>query len=139
MYKGQDFSSTTPPQLRFEDVRNAPFLDGDSSAYFCSIVRFSLQVGNLLPVFIPKMDTTANDPVNTSMYKISFAYRKINATYPPTTTRFTTTSSVMYKATVPCTIGSLPVSYSHTTLLTSFPLNDPNGVYTLIHSVATDM
>ena len=29
-----------PPYQRFEEIRNTPFLDGDSSAYFCSIMRF---------------------------------------------------------------------------------------------------
>ena len=28
------------PHLRFEEIRNTPFLDGDSAEYFCSIVRF---------------------------------------------------------------------------------------------------
>ena len=28
------------PSLRFEEIRNTPFLEGDSSEYFCSIVRF---------------------------------------------------------------------------------------------------
>ena len=43
------------PSLRFEEIRNTPFLDGDSSEYFCSIVRFTIQTGNTLPVFIPKI------------------------------------------------------------------------------------
>ena len=50
-----DFSSITPPPLKFEENRNAPFLDGSSADYFCSIVRFSIQTGNSLPVFIPKL------------------------------------------------------------------------------------
>ena len=32
----------SPPYLRFEEIRNTPFLDGDSSEYFCSIVRFTI-------------------------------------------------------------------------------------------------
>ena len=43
------------PSLRFEEIKNTPFLDGDSSEYFCSIVRFTIQTGNSLPVFIPKI------------------------------------------------------------------------------------
>mgnify|MGYP007128963429 CR=1 FL=1 len=39
--------------LRFEEIRNTPFLDGDSSDYFCSIVRFTVQTTNSLPLFIP--------------------------------------------------------------------------------------
>ena len=43
------------PSLRFEEIRNTPSLDGDSSEYFCSIVRFTIQTGNSLPVFMPKI------------------------------------------------------------------------------------
>ena len=52
-----DFSSNTPPPLKFEENRNAPFLDGSSADYFCSIVIFSIQTGSSLPVFIPKINT----------------------------------------------------------------------------------
>ena len=45
----------SPPYLRFEEIRNMPFLDGDSSEYFCGIVRFTIQTGNTLPVFIPSV------------------------------------------------------------------------------------
>ena len=33
----------SPPYLRCEEVRNTPFLDGDNSEYFCSIVGFTSQ------------------------------------------------------------------------------------------------
>ena len=69
-----DFTSPTPPLLRFEEIRDAPFLDGDSADYFCSVIRFSLQTGNSLPVFVPKADKTATDPINTTIYKITFVY-----------------------------------------------------------------
>ena len=36
------------PYLRFEETRNTPFLEGDNSEYFCSIVRFTIQTGNTL-------------------------------------------------------------------------------------------
>ena len=49
-----DYTSTKHPHLRFEETRNTPFLDGDSSDYFCSILRFSIQTGNSLPVFHSK-------------------------------------------------------------------------------------
>ncbi len=52
-----DFQTATAPQLRFEEVRNTPFLEGDSSDYFCSVVRFSIQTGNTLPVLIPRIQT----------------------------------------------------------------------------------
>ena len=29
-----------PPYLRFEEIRNMPYLDGDNSEYFCSIMPF---------------------------------------------------------------------------------------------------
>ena len=45
----------SPPYLRFEEIRNTPFLDGDSSEYFCSIMRFTIQTGNTLPVFLPRV------------------------------------------------------------------------------------
>ena len=43
----------SPPYLRFNEIRNTPFLDGDSSEYCCSIVRFTIQTSNTLRVFIP--------------------------------------------------------------------------------------
>ena len=52
-------SGAKPHPLVFEEIRNTPFLDGDCSNYFCSIVRFSIQTGTSLPVFIPRMDTVA--------------------------------------------------------------------------------
>ena len=54
-----------PPQLRFEETRNAPYLPGDSSDYFCSILRFSIQTGNSLPIFIPRIQTGQPDPDKT--------------------------------------------------------------------------
>ena len=38
-----DYTTGSAPQLRFEEVRNAPFLEGDASEYACSVVRFSVQ------------------------------------------------------------------------------------------------
>ena len=32
-----------PPYLRFEEIKNTPFLDGDSSEYFCSIMLLSFR------------------------------------------------------------------------------------------------
>ena len=51
-----------PPYLRFEKITNTPFLDGDSSEYCCSIVRFTIQTGNTLPVFIPRVVLGQGDP-----------------------------------------------------------------------------
>ena len=68
-----DYNSTSKPQLRFEETRNTPFLPGDSADYFCSIVRFNVQTGNTLPVFIPRIQTGQNDPCKT-IYTVSFEY-----------------------------------------------------------------
>ena len=78
-----DYAGNPPPRLRFEESRNSPILDGDTSEYFCSIIRFSIQTANSLPVFIPQIDKTAAD-INTTIYKISFAYTKTGATYTST-------------------------------------------------------
>ncbi|MFM7989940.1 MAG: hypothetical protein ACKPKO_62565 [Candidatus Fonsibacter sp.] len=59
-----------PPYLRFEVIRNTPFLDGDSSEYFCSIVRFTIQTGNTLPVFIPSVVIGQDNP-NMTIYTVS--------------------------------------------------------------------
>ena len=58
------------PALRFEETRNTPFLDGDSSEYFCSIIRFSIQTGNSLPIFIPRIQTGQPD-IDLTVYKIT--------------------------------------------------------------------
>jgi hypothetical protein len=71
-----NYSGDSPPHLRFEETRNAPFLDGDSSEYLCSIIRFSIQTANSLPVFIPLIDNTAA-AINTTRYKITFVYEKM--------------------------------------------------------------
>ena len=62
-------SNTNAPQLRFEENRNTPFLDGDCSEYFCSIVRFSIQTGNSLPIFIPRVITGQGD-INLTVYGV---------------------------------------------------------------------
>jgi hypothetical protein len=59
-----------PPQLRFEETRNAPYLPGDSRDYFCSILRFSIQTGNSLPIFIPRIQTGQEDP-NRTVYAVT--------------------------------------------------------------------
>ena len=79
-----DFSSASPPALRFEETRDYPFLNGDSAEYFCSIVRFSIQTSNSLPVFVPQMDLTLtqvsnNISVYSTAYKISIFLSKTRA------------------------------------------------------------
>jgi len=98
-----DYTSS-PPHLRFEETRNAPYLDGDSSEYFVSIIRFSIQTANSLPVFIPQINTSASD-INTTIYKITFVYTKTGATY-------TSTKNLMFSPTVPYVAGqALPYNY----------------------------
>ena len=63
-------ANKTRPYLRFEEIRNTPFLDGDSAEYFCSIVRFTIQTGNSLPVFIPSIVLNQPDP-NVTIYTIT--------------------------------------------------------------------
>ena len=56
-----DYNATSTPQLRFGETRNTPFLPSDSADYFCSVVRFSIQTGNTLPVFTPSVQTRQSD------------------------------------------------------------------------------
>ena len=64
-----DYTSATAPQLRFEETRNNPYLDGDAFDYFCCILRFTIQTGNSLPVFIPRVQVGQPD-INLTIYKI---------------------------------------------------------------------
>ena len=75
-----DYTSTKHPHLRFEETRNTPFLDGDSSDYFCSILRFSIQTGNSLPVFIPRVQVGQSDP-NLTIYKITLERERAGVIY----------------------------------------------------------
>ena len=63
-------SDVIAPMLRFEEIRNTPFLEGDSSEYFCSIMRFSIQTGNSLPIFIPRIEVGQAD-VNKTVYQLT--------------------------------------------------------------------
>ena len=72
-------ADTDAPILRFEETRNQPFLDGNSSDYFCTIIRFSIQTGNSLPVFIPRIETGQTD-VNKTVYKITMTWGTYSTT-----------------------------------------------------------
>jgi len=65
----RDYNATSKPHLRFEETRNTPFLPGDSADYFCSIVRFNIQTGNTLPVFIPRIEL-GQDNINKTIYQV---------------------------------------------------------------------
>ena len=62
-----------PPYLRFEEIRNTPFLDGDSSEYLCSIVRFTVQTGNTLPVITPRIANPVQPKA--TIYTVSLSYQ----------------------------------------------------------------
>jgi len=65
-------SNDSPPELKFVETRNAPFLPGDSADYFVSVLRFSVQTGNDLPVWIPRIETGTNQmDINKTVYKVS--------------------------------------------------------------------
>ena len=66
----------SPPYLRFVEIRNTPFLDGDSSEYFCSIVRFTIQTGNTLPVIIHS-DCQPDGSKHYDMYSILYISRRL--------------------------------------------------------------
>ena len=72
------------PYLRFEETRNTPFLEGDSSEYFCSIVRFSIQTGNTLPVFILSIKL-GQIYLNLTIYEVSLRCLAFGAEYIATT------------------------------------------------------
>ena len=90
-------SSTNAPQLRFEENRNMPFLEGDCSDYFCSIVRFSIQMGNSLPRFIPRVETGQGD-MNKTVYRVTLT---VDVTHNDAV------AAVGAKAAVPATTKSL--------------------------------
>ncbi len=74
-------NNSPPPLLRFEETRNSPFLPGDSSEYFCSILRFSVQTGNEIPVFIPRIETGSMD-VNKTVYSVTVEHNGNSHTAP---------------------------------------------------------
>ena len=76
-------ASASNPVLKFQETRNMPYLLGDASDYFASIVRFSLQTGNSLPVFIPVIKTGQSNP-NRTIYNIT-----LEVTYGVSTYNYT--------------------------------------------------
>jgi hypothetical protein len=61
-------SNNPPPQLRFNEIRNSPYLSSPEN-YFMSVTRFSLQTPSL-PVFIPQVMLGQPD-VNKTIYSIT--------------------------------------------------------------------
>ncbi|MFM7988018.1 MAG: hypothetical protein ACKPKO_52760, partial [Candidatus Fonsibacter sp.] len=78
-------TSVTRPYVRCEEIRNTPFLDGDSAEYFCSIVRFTIQTGNTLTVFNERlfdlfvgMQHTFESNQGDAHYRLTVAYNGSN-------------------------------------------------------------
>ena len=77
-----DFSSgASAHRLEFSETRNTPFLDGDSSNYVCSIVRFSIQAGSSLPVLIPRIASPEVNK-NETIHKVTLSYGGVDFTAP---------------------------------------------------------
>ena len=61
-----------PPILKFMQTRDHPFLQDSSAEYFVSILRFYLQTGDDIPVFIPRIEEGPNQmEVDKTVYKLS--------------------------------------------------------------------
>ena len=63
-------SDVSAPVLRFQETRNAPNIEGDSVDCLCSIIRFSIQTGSSLSVFIPGVELGQTD-VDKTVYAIT--------------------------------------------------------------------
>ena len=73
-------STTTAQPLVFNETRNMPFLT-NSENYFCSVVRFTLQTSNSLPVFIPDILTGQSD-YDKTVYAITMSFTQITTSVP---------------------------------------------------------
>ena len=58
------------PALKFQETRTSPYIEGGSADYLCSIIRFSIQTGRSLPVFIPRIGLRQKD-VKKTVYAIT--------------------------------------------------------------------
>jgi hypothetical protein len=67
-----DTEDFVPPVINFNEIRNIPFLN-DPSKYYMSIIRFSIDTGASLPVFIPEIVNGTTD-INETIYKITMVY-----------------------------------------------------------------
>ena len=103
----------------------------NSQDYFCSVVRFTLQTSNSLPVFIPDILTGQSD-YNRTVYAITMSLTQITTSLPSGEKTYTTKIKSAYiqyarqDATVPLPsppttrvdTSSSSVSYTHLTLPT---------------------
>ena len=66
-----------PPNLVFNDIRSNPIL-ADPSQYFCSVVRFTIQTGNSLPLWIPQIQLGNHlDDADLTVYSFTLTYDDI--------------------------------------------------------------
>ena len=67
-----DSGTTIPPILYFNESRSQPFIDKPED-YYLSIIRFSIDTGTALPVFIPEIQRNQTD-INLTVYSVSLQY-----------------------------------------------------------------
>ena len=60
-------AKTEPPRLVFNDIRNSNILSNPSD-YYLSVVRFTLQTANSIPIWIPEIDVTDNLMADKTIY-----------------------------------------------------------------------
>ena len=63
-----------PPQLVFNDIRNSAILQNPSD-YFLSVIRFTLQTANSLPIWIPEIDVSDNLDSDKTIYSFTLKYK----------------------------------------------------------------
>jgi hypothetical protein len=72
-----DYNSTSKSQLRFDETSSTPPLPSNRADYFCSLVRFNIQTGNTMPVFIPRTQTGQRD-INKTIFRIAIIFDYVN-------------------------------------------------------------
>ena len=59
----------------------ALFLPGDSADYVCSILRFSVETGDEIPLFIPRIELGDSQmDVNKSVYRVTVEHNGVSQT-----------------------------------------------------------
>ena len=66
-------AKTEPPRLVFNDIRNSNILSNPSD-YYLSVVRFTLQTANSIPIWIPEIDVTDNLMADKTIYSFTLKY-----------------------------------------------------------------
>ena len=73
IFNNDSIGNVNPVPLRFTEVRNNPFLDCPEN-YYMSVVRFQIQTGDSLPVFVPQVQLGQTDP-NLLIYSVTLTYK----------------------------------------------------------------